>query len=230
MATLTTAQVQQYAQNAGFTGQALRQIVAIIQAESNNITTAHNPGGPGDIENSFGLAQINLDAHPEVSASQAEDPAFALDYAYKLYTAAGNTFTDWGTFNTGEYIKYLSTPLTTTSSPISPGGIAGGIANLPGQIAGAAGSAVAGDASNPIGNFFSGLGNLASGTAASATDILFRVVGAGIGLIILIIGLVGLVERPAAYIAAPQTGVGGNSEDAAGESGAGGEAAESAVG
>lgn len=102
MAILTPTQVAGYASAAGFTGQALRIIVAIAQAESDFDTTAHNPGHQGDIENSWGLWQINLDAHPEVTVDQATDPTFAANYAYTLYTQSGG-FTDWGSYNSGAY-------------------------------------------------------------------------------------------------------------------------------
>lgn len=43
----------------------------------------------GKRERSYGLAQINLDAHPGITLLQAEDPDFALDYMAKQF-ALGN--------------------------------------------------------------------------------------------------------------------------------------------
>ena len=46
-----------------------------------------DPHGPGGHENSWGLAQIWLDpgGHPEITKAQATDPAFAIDFAGKLF-------------------------------------------------------------------------------------------------------------------------------------------------
>lgn len=120
MAILTQSQVTQYANQAGFIGPALRTIVAIAQAESGFDTAAHNPGHPGDPEDSWGLWQINLKAHSEVTVAQATDPRWAAAYAFRLYTQAGQRFTDWGTYNSG---AYKNTPAWR-----NPGGAAGTIA------------------------------------------------------------------------------------------------------
>lgn len=103
MATLTPQQVEGYAKAAGFTGGDLRIIVAIAQAESGFDTQAHNPGHAGDPENSWGIWQINIAAHTQVTVEQATDPTFAAQFSYQLYRAAGNRFADWGTYNTGAY-------------------------------------------------------------------------------------------------------------------------------
>lgn len=39
-----------------------------------------NPKIAGDNSTSFGLSQIHLPAHPDISKEQAEDPKFAIDY------------------------------------------------------------------------------------------------------------------------------------------------------
>lgn len=102
MATLSMIQVARYAYAAGFRGQDLRTIVAISQAESGFNPQAHNPGGPGDPENSYGLWQINLVAHHDITAQQAMDPQQAANYAYKLFIHDGG-FTDWSTYTSGAY-------------------------------------------------------------------------------------------------------------------------------
>ena len=104
MAQLTADQVTGYARAAGFSGGDLRVIVAIAQAESDFETTAHNPGNAaiGDVEDSWGLWQINRLAHPQVTVAQAQDPTFAAQYSYSLYKAAGG-FRDWGTYTSGAY-------------------------------------------------------------------------------------------------------------------------------
>lgn len=47
--------------------------------------------GPNGRENSWGIAQIWLDpqGHPEVSREEAQDPAFAADFAAKLFATGG---------------------------------------------------------------------------------------------------------------------------------------------
>ncbi len=43
----------------------------------------YNPNAIGDEGTSFGLAQIHLPAHPEVSRAQALDPEFAISFLAK---------------------------------------------------------------------------------------------------------------------------------------------------
>ena len=114
MSLLTQQQVTSYAA-AWFSGDALRTIVAIAQAESGEEqangtvlcnTQAHNPGKPPiDIEDSWGIWQINILAHKEVTVAEATDPTFAARYAYKLYADAGKSFGDWGTYTSKAYQK-----------------------------------------------------------------------------------------------------------------------------
>jgi hypothetical protein len=62
-------------------------LALVAQAES-----SFNPGAVGDNGSSYGFFQIHLPAHPGVTAQQAEDPAFNVDWgarslaqAYKRY-------------------------------------------------------------------------------------------------------------------------------------------------
>lgn len=45
-----------------------------------------DPAGPNARENSWGLAQIDLDYHPDITRAQAEDPYFATDYMARLFS------------------------------------------------------------------------------------------------------------------------------------------------
>lgn len=47
----------------------------MIQCESQ-----YNPKAIGDNGTSFGLVQIHLIAHPDITKTQALDPAFAVDF------------------------------------------------------------------------------------------------------------------------------------------------------
>ena len=54
--------------------------------QSNHRYTATNaPKGykPGDREQSYGLVQIHLPAHPHISKEQAKDPEFAIEFLAK---------------------------------------------------------------------------------------------------------------------------------------------------
>lgn len=44
-----------------------------------------NPNAVGDNGTSFGIAQIHLSAHPDISKTQALDPEFAVDYAAQQF-------------------------------------------------------------------------------------------------------------------------------------------------
>lgn len=50
----------------------------VIQCESR-----YNPKAVGDYGHSFGLVQIHLPSHPDISKAQAFDPEFATDYLAK---------------------------------------------------------------------------------------------------------------------------------------------------
>lgn len=54
----------------------------------------------GKQENSWGIAQVDLDYHPDISKEEAIDPAFAIDYAAKQF-AAGNA-SEWSCYIFGE--------------------------------------------------------------------------------------------------------------------------------
>jgi len=93
MATITVAEAIAYARQAGFTGQPLIDIVAIAWAESGLNTTVTNSIG------ATGVLQILLSAHPDVTSSQAKDPAFSFRYAYKL-SGGGKNFCAWQSYKT----------------------------------------------------------------------------------------------------------------------------------
>ncbi len=66
------------------TGISASKVKAVINCES-----AWNPRAVGDKNTSFGLSQIHLPAHPEVTIAQAEDPKFAVDFMFTEW-ARGN--------------------------------------------------------------------------------------------------------------------------------------------
>ena len=90
-----------YASNAGFTGIDLVTAVAIAYAESSG-----NPNAVGDNGDSTGLWQINLPNHPEYQGVDLTNPQTNANAAFAIYSAAGNSFSPWTTFNTGAYQQY----------------------------------------------------------------------------------------------------------------------------
>ncbi len=98
---VSVQQLTQYAQNAGFTGDALTTAVAVALAESGGNPEAYNPetvaGAPLG-QGSYGLWQVYLKAHPEFSAVDLYDPQANANAAFAVYTAAGNSFSPWTTF------------------------------------------------------------------------------------------------------------------------------------
>ncbi len=88
---LSKGEVRSYLSNAGFKGTDLNKAVLIAECESSFDTNAHNR----NFEDSRGLMQINLDAHPEFSNLDLFDPQINSNIAYEVYSKAGNSFKDW---------------------------------------------------------------------------------------------------------------------------------------
>ena len=60
-------------------GVSVSRMNKIIRCESGYNPQAHNPNG----ENSWGLVQINLKAHKNITIEQATDPDYAINYLAK---------------------------------------------------------------------------------------------------------------------------------------------------
>ena len=88
---LSQSEVRSYLMSAGFEGAALNEAVRISFCESSFNTEAHNTWG----EDSRGLMQINLHAHPVYSSLDLFDPALNTLIAHDLYIEAGSSFRDW---------------------------------------------------------------------------------------------------------------------------------------
>lgn len=88
---LSESEVRLYLSNAGFKGIDLNKAVLIAECESGFDPYAHNQ----NFEDSRGLMQINLDAHPEYNVCNLFDPGINTKVAYELYGKAGNSFRDW---------------------------------------------------------------------------------------------------------------------------------------
>lgn len=59
----------------GLSGGKIRQIIGVINCES-----SWDVNAIGDDGTSFGLVQIHLPAHPSITAEQANNPVFAIDF------------------------------------------------------------------------------------------------------------------------------------------------------
>ncbi len=113
---------------------------AIAQAESGGCQYAkHGPFDDRPVkqcvftystgEDSYGLWQINRQAHPQYSPSSLYTPSGNASAAAHIRRARGN-FTDWTTFKNGAYKRFLTGTVSVTAQP-------GGILNTepppPGQ-------------------------------------------------------------------------------------------------
>jgi hypothetical protein len=119
---LSPSQIQQYAANAGFTGNDLNVAVAVAMAESSGNPNAYNPetaAGTPSGKGSFGLWQIYLNAHPEFAGQNLYDPQTNANAAYSIYSASGG-FTAWSTYNSGAYQAYLQAPYAPTPADTLP--------------------------------------------------------------------------------------------------------------
>lgn len=107
---MTIEEIGTVAQNAGFAGNDLVTAVAVALAESGGNPNALGDTMIGSGTGSFGLWQINADAHPEYGPdfTQLYDPQTNANAAYAVYSAAGDSFTPWTTFKTGSYSGYVA--------------------------------------------------------------------------------------------------------------------------
>jgi hypothetical protein len=112
VATLSPAQIAEYAHDAGFRGQDLTVAVAVALAESGGNPKAHNPVAPDD---SYGLWQINMyrGLGPERreqfdldSNRELFDPAENARAAWEI-SGRGQSFGPWSTYTNGAYKQYL---------------------------------------------------------------------------------------------------------------------------
>lgn len=99
---LTVDQVAQLAASVGFADQDLIVAVAVAMAESKGDPNAYNPetkaGAPAGL-GSYGLWQIFLKVHPEYKNVNLFDPNTNANAAFGVYTAAGESFEPWATFD-----------------------------------------------------------------------------------------------------------------------------------
>lgn len=122
---------------AGFQGEAANIMYAIVMAESGGRAHAHN-GNASTGDNSYGLAQINMlgDMGPQrlrefglKSANDLYDPLTNLRVAYQM-SQGGTKWTDWSTYNRGDYLQYLGQSGAKVSLSGSTSGGGGGMGSM----------------------------------------------------------------------------------------------------
>jgi Lysozyme like domain len=122
-----------WAQRAGFSGYQLIDIVAIGGAESGWRTNAH---ALTSREDSRGVWQINVWAHPWGTSINLYDGQTNAEAAMRVYREAGYSFGPWSTYNDKAYLNYWQEAQFATSGLT---GIVGGVVN-PGPVAEVGGS------------------------------------------------------------------------------------------
>ncbi len=130
MGAYSANQIAFYVKGAGFTGDAVATMTAIVLAESGG-----DPASLGDIalENStwgpsVGLAQIrSLNSQKGTGGQRDEianrDPATNLKNAYAI-SANGTRFGAWSTFSNGIYLKHMAAAKTGAGNPSNVGNAA----------------------------------------------------------------------------------------------------------
>lgn len=109
--------VRQYASAAGFTGSALDGIVDIAECESGLNTNSHCLNCFSGIkEDSRGLWQINLNAHPRFKDVDLFDPAVNAKAAFSVYSDAGNSFRPW--YNCGTKLGLIDPTKKKSPDPV----------------------------------------------------------------------------------------------------------------
>ncbi len=95
------SQIAAAMRKAGFPEEEIPTGVAIVMAESGGKAIKSNVD-----PNSWGPWQINLDAHKDISRTQANSLQSATNYAKKLYDASG--WGPWTAYTLGTYRQYLN--------------------------------------------------------------------------------------------------------------------------
>ena len=107
MPRLTYAQMEGYWIKAGGPKELAPVAAAIGEAESGGNTDAINPNDNGGRQSSYGVWQISNGTHTPPSANWA-DPATNASLAVGKFRGAGNSFSPWGTYDSGAYRAYMN--------------------------------------------------------------------------------------------------------------------------
>jgi len=196
MPQLNAQDIAKYAYQAGFRGQDLIYAVAIALKESGGDVQAYNPELGANTKRgsgSRGLWQIYGQAHPEYNNDSVYDPLENAKAAYAVYSAAGNSFIPWSTWNNGS-ARVLSMSLGEISESAIAGavGAAGGVA---GNVASGGVDAITGAANSILDGITSRLlGKNAEGKQRTGADAAAYMGG----FVLIILGLIFLFVKSGA--------------------------------
>lgn len=163
---------------------------AIAEAESGGNSDALNPNDNGGIQSSFGLWQISTGTHTPPSPNWA-NPAVNAQLAVAKWKGAGNSFSPWGTYDSGAYKAFLNN--STSPDP-----------NVPGSATQLTAQTVAAGSSdcllpNPLGVSLPLVGNISAGPSCLFSKSNARAfIGAGMLLAGGLVALAGLAVLAAA--------------------------------
>jgi hypothetical protein len=193
--TLTAAQIAWFAQQAGFTGNAVATATAIALAESGGKTAVVSPANSNG-SHDYGLWQINDNAHPDLLTADAQwwVAGFNAQMAFKIYTGSGNTFNAWSTFKNGAYLVHMPAAQLAATNPESSGTVQAGPNTTYSELAGPLGGIAEG--AKALGSFAFKM--MAWGASpANWSRVAFVAIGGG-----LVIGALMITARPAVMGAA----------------------------
>jgi hypothetical protein len=94
---------------------------AIAEAESGGCSTALNLTDNNGTQTSWGLWQVSNGTHSQPAAGIL-DAAVNAEQAVAKYKSAGNSFSPWGTYQSGAYTAYLSGSTTADTSGVPAAG------------------------------------------------------------------------------------------------------------
>jgi hypothetical protein len=97
---------------------------AIVFPESGGNPSAVNPTDDGGRQSSFGLWQISNGTHTPPDPNWA-DPLTNAKLAVGKYKGAGNSFSPWGTYDSGAYRRYVQNGVPPDMSAGGAGGVTG---------------------------------------------------------------------------------------------------------
>jgi hypothetical protein len=128
MAVLSVFQIAGLAKEAGFPASQIAIAVAVSLAESGGRTDNVSPPNK-DGSHDKGLWQINDHAHSDLLAQYNwANPHDNAKMAFLVWKAAGNSWTPWTVFKTGDYKNELNMGQVGASKPVTVPGTGGGTA------------------------------------------------------------------------------------------------------
>lgn len=115
------AQLEQLWINAGGPKTLAPLAAAIAEAESGGNSQAVNPYDNGGSQTSWGLWQISNGTHAQ-PVPNILNPAVNAQQAVSKYRGAGNSFSPWGTYDSGAYKQFMNGSTTPDKNVPGPSG------------------------------------------------------------------------------------------------------------